>query len=129
MVNFGPPQTIPPKFAGRLFYEHNAETTLMRVNEDESAQIGHAIGRRLRASTGPCTVLLPTEGTSAIDGTGRPFDNPAARRALQSALTAELQGSEVEVVHTAHHINEPAFADMAARRLLASLKADAANPG
>lgn len=121
MVNFGPPETIPARFAGRLFYEHNAENTLMRVDAEEAARIGDAIGSRLRASTGPCTVLIPAEGTSALDGVGRPFDDPVARRALQQALSARLAGSPVRVIETAQHINEPAFAAMAARRLLAMM--------
>lgn len=118
MVNFGPPESIPARFAGRLFYEHNAENTLMRVDAPEAARIGEAIGRRLRASTAACTVLIPANGTSALDGAGRPFDDPVARRALQEALTAQLAGSAVRVIETSQHINEPAFAAMAARRLL-----------
>jgi uncharacterized protein (UPF0261 family) len=30
MVNFGPPATVPEKFTGRLFFEHNPAVTLMR---------------------------------------------------------------------------------------------------
>ena len=31
MVNFGPPETVPAKFAGRKFYPHNPQVTLMRT--------------------------------------------------------------------------------------------------
>src|SRR5205823_339146 len=29
MVNFGPPETVPAKFEGRRFYQHNPQVTLM----------------------------------------------------------------------------------------------------
>lgn len=33
MVNFGPPETVPAKFAGRKFYQHNPQVTLMRTRK------------------------------------------------------------------------------------------------
>ncbi|MGI8865664.1 MAG: Tm-1-like ATP-binding domain-containing protein, partial [Rubrobacteraceae bacterium] len=35
MVNFGPPETVPKEFDGRLFYEHNPTITLMRTTPEE----------------------------------------------------------------------------------------------
>ena len=32
MVNFGEPATVPARFAGRLFYHHNPQVTLMRTS-------------------------------------------------------------------------------------------------
>lgn len=121
IVNFGRPESVPRQFAGRLFYEHNAENTLMRVSAAEAERIGRAIGDKLRASTGPCTVLIPADGTSALDGAGLSFDDPVARRALQNAVTSTLAGSAVRVIETAQHLNDRAFANMAARRLLEAL--------
>src|ERR1700761_2301386 len=40
MVNFGPPATVPERFSGRLFYEHNPTVTLMRTTAEEMAQLG-----------------------------------------------------------------------------------------
>ena len=31
MVNFGAPETVPEKYRGRLFYQHNPQVTLMRT--------------------------------------------------------------------------------------------------
>jgi uncharacterized protein (UPF0261 family) len=119
MVNFGRPESIPPQFAGRRFYQHNAENTLMRVSADEAELIGRAIGGQLRQCRASCTVLLPANGTSALDAAGQPFDDPSARRAMQTAVTSALAGSAVRVIETAQHLNDRSFANMAARRLLA----------
>ena len=49
MVNFGEPATVPAKFAGRTFYHHNPQVTLMRTTAEESEAIGRWIGTRLDA--------------------------------------------------------------------------------
>ncbi len=121
MVNFYGPETVPAKFADRLLYRHNAHVTLMRTTAAESAAIGAAIARKLSTATGPLAVLLPGRGVSAIDRDGQPFDDPAARRALHDAIRSGLPGAEV--VEIDRHINDPEFADAAARRLLALMAA------
>src|SRR3984885_5446107 len=40
MVNFGAPETVPPNFAGRLFYQHNPAVTLMRTTPQENRELG-----------------------------------------------------------------------------------------
>ena len=40
MVNFGERQTVPEKFAGRSFYIHNPQVTLMRTTPEECAELG-----------------------------------------------------------------------------------------
>ena len=55
MVNFGPPETVPDRYAGRLLYRHNPHVTLMRTSPAENAQIGAWIGERLNRCEGPVT--------------------------------------------------------------------------
>ena len=121
MVNFHAPETIPERFRGRLFYEHNPTVTLMRTTVEENAQLGETIGRKVAASTGPAAVLFPLQGVSAIDREGQPFDDPEARHALVEALRRSLDG--VELVELDLHINDPAFAEAAAEKLLALMGA------
>ncbi|TIT79441.1 MAG: UPF0261 family protein, partial [Mesorhizobium sp.] len=59
MVNFWAPPTIPEKYRGRLFYEHNPNVTLMRTTADECRRIGEWIGTRLAACEGPIRFLIP----------------------------------------------------------------------
>ncbi len=120
MVNFYGPESVPPRFAGRTFYQHNANVTLMRTTVDESAAIGADMARKLSAATGPVMVMLPAHGVSAIDRAGQPFDDPSARTALHDAIRAGVQG--VEVVTLDMHINDPEFADAAATALVRLMK-------
>ncbi|HEX7897786.1 MAG TPA: Tm-1-like ATP-binding domain-containing protein, partial [Planctomycetota bacterium] len=120
MVNFHAPETVPAAFKDRLFYKHNANVTLMRTTPEENAAIGADIGRKVAAATGPVAVLLPKKGVSAIDREGQPFDDPRAREALHRAIRENARG--VEVTELDLHINDPEFADAAARRLLDLLK-------
>ena len=66
MVNFGPPETVPDRYAGRLLYRHNPHVTLMRTSPDENAQIGAWIGERLNRCEGPVELLLPEGGVSLL---------------------------------------------------------------
>ena len=116
MVNFYAPESVPAKFKGRTFYTHNANVTLMRTTADENAAIGAGIVGKLSAARGPVSVLLPARGVSAIDKEGQPFDDPLARRTLHDAIRSGLR--DVEVAELDLHINDPAFADAAATKLL-----------
>ena len=46
MVNFGLPETVPEKFRGRNFYQHNPQVTLMRTTPEECAQLGRIAANR-----------------------------------------------------------------------------------
>jgi uncharacterized protein (UPF0261 family) len=116
MVNFYAPESVPAKFRDRTFYKHNANVTLMRTTPEECAAIGADIARKLSAATGPVSVLLPARGVSAIDKAGQPFDDPRARRALHDAIRTGLP--EGNVTELDLHINDEAFADAAASKLV-----------
>jgi uncharacterized protein (UPF0261 family) len=114
MVNFGPPETIPECFSGRLFYRHNAQTTLMRTNPEENDQIGRLIAGKLNLSKGPVVLMLPLRGVSALDAEGEPFDDPIARQALFTALRSNVDFARIDVIDVDAHINDERFADLAA---------------
>jgi uncharacterized protein (UPF0261 family) len=101
---------------------HNATVTLMRTTEDECAELGRAIARKLNRATGPLTVFIPLGGVSMIATPGGPFYDPAADAALVRELKAGLR-ADVEVVEMATDINDPAFATAMAERLDAHYRA------
>jgi len=111
MVNFGPPDTVPEAFRGRLFYEHNPQVTLMRTTVEENDRIGRWIGNRLNEMTGPVRFFLPEAGVSALDSQGQPFWDPAADKALFDALEETVrQTTTRQLVRIPHNINDPEFA-------------------
>jgi len=120
MVNFGEPQTVPPRFAGRTFYQHNPQVTLMRTTPEEAAQLGRLMAAKLNASRGPVTVLVPRHGLSVIGAVGGPFHDPQADDALATALAAGLR-PDIPLVSLACDVNDPAFARACVTALLAAI--------
>lgn len=116
MVNFGPLDTVPPKFRDRNLYVHNATVTLMRTTEAECAQLGRTIARKLNAARGPLTIFIPLGGVSMIDVPDAPFYDAAADAALIGELKTGLRPG-IEMVEMATPINDPAFARAMADRL------------
>jgi uncharacterized protein (UPF0261 family) len=121
MVNFGPPETVPEKFRGRRFYQHNSTVTLMRTTPEENDALGKEIAHKASAARGPTAVLVPLRGVSAIDAEGKPFWWPEADAALFQSLRNWIS-PHVELIELDLHINDPAFAEAAARTLLAMKK-------
>ena len=121
MVNFGPPDTVPEQFSDRLFYQHNPTVTLMRTTAEETAELGRIMARKLSAAQGPTTVIIPTQGVSAIDKTGQPFDSPEARTAWIENLKGHI-GDNVTVIEMDAHINDDEFATKLAETLLESVQ-------
>jgi uncharacterized protein (UPF0261 family) len=117
MVNFGPPETVPAKFAGRKFYQHNPQVTLMRTTSDECAQMGKILAEKINRSTGPVKVLLPLRGGSAISAPGGPFHDAVADRELFAALQKNLR-TDLVVTELDANINDPVFAAACANALL-----------
>lgn len=116
MVNFGPPNTVPEKFKDRKFYQHNPTVTLMRTTVEENRNLGEEIGRKAAAATGPTCIMIPLNGVSAIDQTGKAFNDPAARQALFDGIRATHES--VQLIEKENHINDVEFAEGAARKLL-----------
>jgi uncharacterized protein (UPF0261 family) len=120
MVNFGSPESVPVKFVGRRFYQHNPQVTLMRTTADECARLGGILAEKLNRSTGTVTVLLPLRGGSVISAPGGPFHDPAADAALYSAIKSKLR-RDIAIEELDCAINDPTFAQACAQTLLAKL--------
>lgn len=117
MVNFGPPDTVPEKFKGRRFYQHNPSVTLMRTTPEENDRLGKEIAQKASAARGPTAVLLPLRGVSAIDREGQPFWWPEADQALVQSIRHWI-GPQVQLKELDLHINDADFAAEAASTLL-----------
>ena len=111
MVNFGAPETVPERYAGRLLYRHNPQITLMRTTPDECTRMGRWIGERLNRMEGQVRFFLPEGGVSALDAPGKPFHDLTALAALYAALTETVrQTTSRQLIRLPHHINAPEFA-------------------
>jgi len=122
MVNFGERATVPEKFAGRTFYIHNPQVTLMRTNAAECAELGRILAEKVNAYSGPVTVLLPLKAISIISAEGQPFHDAAADAALFAAIRQHLRPG-IPLVEMDCEINAPEFAAACAAALLGHLSA------
>ena len=112
MVNFGAPDTVPARYADRLFYQHNPQVTLMRTNPEECQRIGEFLAGKLNACAGPVRFLLPEGGVSLLDAPGQPFHDPSADQALFATLERLVtQTADRRLIRLPHNINDPRFAD------------------
>jgi uncharacterized protein (UPF0261 family) len=121
MVNFGPKETVPERFAGRNLYVHNPTITLMRTTPEECLELGRQIGRKLSAATGPTALYVPLRGVSMIAVEGQVFHDPEADAALLEGLHETL-GPAVEVHELELDVNDPEFATAMADRLHAMIE-------
>ncbi len=120
MVNFGPPESIPPKFKQRKFYPHNPQVTLMRTTPEECVALGRILAEKLNASTGPVTVLIPRRAISVISARGKPFSDPAADQALFESWKTNLR-PDIPWMEMDCEINDPVFAEACVKALLANI--------
>ncbi|KAB8305369.1 UPF0261 family protein [Erwinia endophytica] len=117
MVNFGHPSTIPAKYAGRLFYHHNAQVTLMRTTPEENVVVAKWIADKLNRCAGHVSFLIPEGGFSALDAPDQPFWSPEADRAFITTLEAHLQQTNRrKIIRLPYNINNPKFAQAAVQQ-------------
>ena len=116
MVNFGPPETIPPKFADRKFYHHNPTVTLMRTTAEENKKLGEEIARKAAAATGPTAILFPLEASQP--STAKASRSTIRRPATPYSTRSRRHHGSVELIELDQHINDPEFAETAALKLI-----------
>jgi uncharacterized protein (UPF0261 family) len=85
----------------RVFYEHNANITVMRTSVAECRALGGEIARKLAAAPRKTALVIPTGGWSGIDCEGGVFKDEEADTALVNELFKNLEGTSVlvEIVH------------------------------
>lgn len=117
MVNFHGPDSVPAKFNGRNFYQHNPQVMLMRTTPEECSELGKIIAGKVNLSKGPVAVLLPKKAISVISAPGQKFHDPVADQALFDAIKTYLR-KDIEVIEMDCAINDAPFAEACARMLL-----------
>lgn len=127
-VNFGARETVPNRFANRRFYQHNAQTTLMRTNTEEAAELGRIIVGKLNRARGPAVLLLPRRGLSVLDSADGVFEDKHANEALFDAVHRLADPAVVRVQDVDAHINDPGFAELAADTLMDLIGTAAGRP-
>ncbi|KAL8703506.1 MAG: hypothetical protein Q9201_003316 [Fulgogasparrea decipioides] len=123
IVNFGPRNTIPPKFLEqeRKIYEHNSSVTLVRTNREECQAIGEFVVEKLKrccARPEVVQVVQPRGGMSVLSKRGGVYEDKEADRALFEHVEAGLRDTGVEVLRDEREVNDEGFARDVADRLV-----------
>lgn len=122
MANFGPFDSLPAEYRDRRIYKHNPATTLMRTSKEDNERLGEIIAGKLNLAKEPTTLLIPLKGFSGLDKEGEGFAGPEENQVLIDTIIANLNNPNVEVVKREEHINDQAFAEFAAQKLLEYIK-------
>ena len=110
MVNWGAPDTIPARYADRLFHEHNPQVTLMRTTAEENGRMGEWIAERLNQMQGEVRFLLPLGGVSSLDAPGGVFHDPQADAALFDAIRGNfISAANRKLLEVEGNINDAGF--------------------
>jgi len=120
MVNFWAPESVPSRYQGRKFYQHNPNVTLMRTAVEDNRRLGEILAEKLNQSRGPVTVLLPLQGLSIIGKPEGPFHWPEADQALFATIEQRLR-RDIELVKIDASINDATFAARCADELLKNM--------
>lgn len=116
---------VPEKYQSRAFFQYNAQNLLMRTNKEEFEELGVLMADKLNRARGPVSVLIPTRGYSehtkrkAHDLEGREicdWRQPEADAAFAVSLADNLKTGEIVTLDL--HINEAAFADACAEKMV-----------
>jgi uncharacterized protein (UPF0261 family)/ABC-type branched-subunit amino acid transport system ATPase component len=112
MVNFHAMDTVPSQFRGRNLYKHNPNVTLMRTTPEENARVGEWIAAKLNRMEGPVRFIIPEGGVSLLDAPGKAFWDPAADKALFSAIERHFRAtSQRKLVKLPFNINDAGFVE------------------
>ncbi len=113
--------TVPPEYRDRpvFFYDFRSA---VRLSTRESLVIADQMVEKLNAQPDHVQVLVPWGGWSEADGPNGPLQAPEISRALVDRLRRDLDPA-IPIQESDLHINDPAFADTAARAMHEMLEA------
>jgi uncharacterized protein (UPF0261 family) len=119
----GPRHEVPEKWHGRPSYYHNPEFTLVRATLEEQLEAARVTARKLNASKGRVSVLVPTKGLSIPNcekdqnGKHGEFWDPELDAKFRNELKSHL-GAEIEYAEVDANVNDQAFAEVVLEKAL-----------
>ena len=108
-------QNIPDQFKDRKLFFYDFRSAI-RLNADETTFLANQLSEKLNRDCANVKVLVPTKGWSEADREGGPLYDPEMNlvftRRIKEVLDPQININEVD-----HHINDVAFAGIAARMM------------
>jgi uncharacterized protein (UPF0261 family) len=119
---FNQPETIPPRFQGRPLVRHSPQITDVRLNATEMVEVAQELADRLQHTRERSPLIIPAGGFDSYAVPGAPLHDAHADRAFIGELRRALPAS-IEIEECLQHVNDPEFAEHAARRLIELIEA------
>lgn len=114
--------TIPPRYEDRQIFFYDFRSAI-RLNIEETQTLADRLADKLNRDAANVKVLFPTRGWSEADREGGPLYAPDISRAFVERLKTRLD-PRIEVREVAHHINDEAFARIAADMMARMIGSD-----
>jgi len=108
-------EKIPPVYADRSIYQHGPHITGVRTNKEEMKKIARILSDKLNHAKGPVTVVIPTEGFSALDRKGFSFHDPETDDVLSTELK-RLLGDDIDFIECDAHLFDDVFVEEVAKQ-------------
>jgi len=104
---------VPDKFRGRNIFYYDFRSAV-RLSLKETRFIAGQLAEKLNQDISGIKVLVPMRGWSEADGEGRPLYDSVAQDEFMKTLRHDLD-PKVEIMEVDLHINDPSFAELAAK--------------
>jgi len=113
-------KNVPEKYKDRKIFYYDFRSAI-RLTADESRSLAKTVAYKLNQSYNPIKVLIPLKGWSEADKQGDVLFDAESSSAFSNTLQTLLK-SDIEVIKVDYHINENAFADIAADLMIRMIR-------
>ncbi len=103
---------IPDQYRDRQIFFYDFRSAI-RLNQDETRTLANQLTQKLNKDARNLKILVPLQGWSEADRDGGPLYNPSMNQFFTRHLREKLD-PQIDIQETDHHINDSAFAEIAA---------------
>jgi uncharacterized protein (UPF0261 family) len=112
--------SVPPEYKNRKLFFYDFRSAI-RLNKKETTFLAGQVAEKLRLDPGRVKVLIPKQGFSEADHPKGPLFDPPMNDVFVQKLKKELN-PVVQITEADLHINDPAFARLAAEMMDAMVR-------
>jgi uncharacterized protein (UPF0261 family) len=106
---------IPVPYQNRMIFFYDFRSAI-RLNKEETGTLADQLTQKLNKAPANIKVLIPLRGWSEADRDGGPLYDPPMNRFFVQQLREKLD-PQIDIHEADHHINDSAFATIAARMM------------
>ena len=106
-------QNIPEQYKDRKIFFYDFRSAI-RLNEAETRTLADQLTKKLNKDASIIKVLIPLKGWSEADRDEGPLYDPEMNLFFTQCLKENLD-RKIQITEVDHHINDPAFAEIAAQ--------------